>query len=454
MNRSGEVPVDSLGEADASDRVEGSSAAPYSRGFLVAVGLAAAAAALVRFAYIWFDRRDFVFGGDAYYYHQGANLLADGEGFIHPFGWLEGKSVESADHPPLYILYLAGWSLAGVRTTTGHMVASALLGIASVVFAALIGRRVAGERVGVIAAFLVALAPNVWRYDGMLMSETMVILVVLVTVWLGYRFWDRRTPWRLVALGVAVGFATLARSELLLLGPLLVVPLALLARERSWGWRVGWLAVSGAAAVVVLTPWLVLNQTRFDEPVYLSQNLGGTITVSYCDTVFDGPLLGYWDFNCGPRVLAPLGLLELGSPGVDAAMREAGLTFARDNLDRLPVVVAARLGRITGLFRPSQQRDLDIFLESTTRSVATAGMITLPFSIVGAVAGAVVLRRRRVLIFPLLAPIGCVLLTVALFYAATRFRATAEGPIYVLTAVALGALWDLLARRRRSIGSS
>jgi 4-amino-4-deoxy-L-arabinose transferase-like glycosyltransferase len=409
---------------------------------VIAVGLAAVLAAVVRLVYIWFDRRDFVFGGDAYYYHQGANLLADGEGFIHPFGWLEGKSVESADHPPLYIVYLAGWSLMGVRTTTGHMVASALIGVASVVVAALVGRRVGGERVGVVAAVLLALAPNVWRYDGMLMSETMVILVVLVTVFLAYRFWDRRTPGRLVVLGVAVGVATLARSELLLLGPLLVLPLALLTKERSWGWRIGWLAASAGAVVAVLTPWLVLNQTRFDEPVYLSQNLGGTITVSYCDTVFEGPLLGYWDFNCGPRVLAPLGLLELGSPGVDAAMREAGLEFASENLDRLPVVVAARLGRIVGVFRPQQQRDLDVFMESTTRTVATAGMITLPFSIVGAVAGAVVLRRRRVPVIPLLAPIACVVVTVALFYAATRFRATAEGPIYVLSAVALVALWD------------
>jgi hypothetical protein len=73
-------------------------------------------------------------------------------------------------------------------------------------------------------------------------------------------------------------------------------------------------------------------------------------------------------------------------------------------------------------------------------------MIALPFALVGAAAGAVILRRRRVLVIPLLAPIACVLVTVAVFYAATRFRATAEGPIHVLVAVALVALWDRVRR--------
>ena len=33
------------------------------------------------------------------------------------------------------------------------------------------------------AALLVAFYPNIWRYDGMLLSETMVIFVVLITLW-------------------------------------------------------------------------------------------------------------------------------------------------------------------------------------------------------------------------------------------------------------------------------
>ena len=45
----------------------------------------------------------------------------------------------------------------------------------------------------------------------------------------------------------------------------------------------------------------------------------------------------------------------------------------------------------------------------------------------------------RAAVFPLLAPVVSVLVTVALFYAATRFRATAEGALCLLAAVAIDA---------------
>jgi hypothetical protein len=60
-----------------------------------------------------------------------------------------------------------------------------------------------------------------------------------------------------------------------------------------------------------------------------------------------------------------------------------------------------------------------------------------------AIGGAVVLRRRANAppLFPLLAPIGVVVITVLAMYASTRFRTTAEPSIVVLAAVAIDALW-------------
>ena len=87
-----------------------------------------------------------------------------------------------------------------------------------------IGRRWehGGERLGLLGALLVAVYPNTFRYDGMLLSESMVILTVLVTVWLAYRYWHHPTRWRMVAVGAMVGLAALSRSELVLFVPLLV----------------------------------------------------------------------------------------------------------------------------------------------------------------------------------------------------------------------------------------
>lgn len=417
--------------------------------WLIAIVVVGAA---VRLGYVWFDRRhtEMVFN-DGFYYHHGANLLADGKGFLNPFEWeLKGRSLQSADHPPLYLVYLAGFSALGFRSVDAHLVASAFLGIAAVAVAGLLGRRVAGERVGLLSAGLVALYPNTWRFDGSLLSEGAVILGVLVVVWLAYRYWDRPTVARLVVVGLTIGVFALARAELLLLVPLLVIPLGLLAGARPWRSRFGRTALASVVCLAVLVPWVGYNRSRFTEPVYLSQNLGSTIAGSYCPTVFHGPLLGYWDFNCPGQAVAASDLPDSSDERADAVVRRAGLTYLQENLDRVPVVVAARLGRITGVYQPTQQRDLDTLTEGVSSWVATAGMVTLPFMLVGSVAGAVVLRRRGRVVFPLLAPIGCVLVTVVVFYAATRFRATAEGPICVLVAVAVDALWSRVSRSRSS----
>jgi hypothetical protein len=405
---------------------------------LVGVGVA------IRFPYLWWDRRHVEFLGDSYYYHEGANLLADGQGFINPFTRnFYGETLQAADHPPAYLVYLSLFSVLGLTSVTAHMFASTLLGLSSIVLAGFVGRRIAGDRVGLVAAGLVAIAPNVWRYDGAMLSEVMVIPLVLLGVLLSYRFWDRPSLWRLVWLGVVVGLGGLTRAELLLMVPLLIIPLALLIRRLPMTTRVGW-AVAGSVVVgIVVAPWIAFNAARFEEPVLFTQNLGQTLSGANCDTTYNGPLIGYWDFNCPTDLLAANGISRstTDSERSERLVREAGIQYMRDHTRQIPGVVAARLGRIVGIYRPTQQRDLDADTEGVTRWVATLGMLTLPVTIVGAVAGTVVLRRRRRMVLGLVAPIASVLVTVVVFYAASRFRATAEGPLLVLCAVALDAAW-------------
>jgi len=410
---------------------------------------------LVRVAYVWFVRRHTVYGGDPLYFHQGANLLATGHGFINPYAFARHRIVQAADHPPLYLVYLATFSLVGVRSITGHLLVSTLLGTASVVVAAFCGREMAGPRVGVLAAAFVAVYPNAWRYDGMLLSESMVILVVLVAVWLAYRYWHRPTRWRMVAVGAAVGFAALSRSELVLLSVLLVVPLALLTPGAGRRRRLRRLVVGLGAVVVVLAPWIVFNLARFDHTVLLSENLGGTLATSNCQQTYYGDLLGYWFYPCGQAILDQHGIGPYAFNGAaDRDQFNGALDFMRAHEGRIPVVIAARVGRITGLFRPRQEAHLDVYLENTTPWVANWGLYTYYPMALLAVGGAVVLRRRREAVFPVLAPVLSVVATCALFYAATRFRATAEGAICLLAAVAVDSFVTWLRRRSRAATSA
>ena len=62
------------------------------------------------------------------------------------------------------------------------------------------GREMAGRRVGLIAALLVAVYPNLWMSDELGLSEALSPVLVALVLWMAYRFWKRPTMWAVVAL--------------------------------------------------------------------------------------------------------------------------------------------------------------------------------------------------------------------------------------------------------------
>jgi 4-amino-4-deoxy-L-arabinose transferase-like glycosyltransferase len=96
----------------------------------------------------------------------------------------------------------------------------------------LAGRRIAGERVGLIVAAMAAFSPNLFYFDAMVVSETLVVATTALLLLTAYRWWDRPTTANAVVFGLVVGLAALVRSEALLLGPLIALPL-LWWRRRS-----------------------------------------------------------------------------------------------------------------------------------------------------------------------------------------------------------------------------
>jgi hypothetical protein len=115
-------------------------------------------------------------------------------------------------------------------------------------------------------------------------------------------------------------------------------------------------------------------------------------------------------------------------------------------MSRLPVVMAARVGRVTGLFRPKQQWDYDIYLEGRERPLATAALVNTYLIEIGAVAGIIVFAstRPRAPLFPLLVLPTIVFFTVATTYGTNRFRASMETSLAILTAIAIDAAYGRL----------
>jgi hypothetical protein len=104
-------------------------------------------------------------------------------------------------------------------------------------------------------------------------------------------------------------------------------------------------------------------------------------------------------------------------------------------------VVAARIGRVWDVFRPTQNVHLNEFYERRGDAASWAVLIGYYLMLPFAIGGLVVMRRRRVPIFPMIAIAVSVTVTVALSFGITRYRAPVDAVLPVLAAVAIDALW-------------
>jgi peptidoglycan/LPS O-acetylase OafA/YrhL/4-amino-4-deoxy-L-arabinose transferase-like glycosyltransferase len=423
----------------------------------------------VRLVYVVGWRTPWPVIGDPYYYHQGANLLADGEGYVHPYQFLLfGVRLPGADHPPGFMTVLAGFSWIGLRSFFQHQIVSCLIGACGVAAMGAAGRRIAGERVGLIVAMLAALSPNLFYFDAMVVSESLMVLTTAAVLWATYRWWDQPTLRSALVFGVVIGVAALVRSESILLGPLLAVPLVWWRRRgaaRAGGPARGWaawapqLGAAGLAAAVVIAPWVGYNLSRFEEPTTLSAQLDQTLGTANCETVYEGDRVGYWSLACIQETehLVPEGDASVQGRG----FRELAFDYAREHQDRVPYVVAARVGRTFGLYQPQEQLLLDTSVDQKEIVLGQVGMV-LWYGIAAAGGiGLIGLRRAGRPIFPIVAVVGSVVVVVALVYGNTRFRLPAELALMVPAAVALDAAlggarrwWDEWNAERRAVGAA
>jgi hypothetical protein len=427
--------------------------------------LVTAGAAVWRLGVLVFDKwRQPLMLNDSLYYSAQARQLVDGTWFREIFVDRPG-----AEHGPLTSTVLATVSWIDDPVPWQRLV-TVLFGIATVALVGLLGRRVAGgrdgERVGVVAAAIAAVYPNLWMNDGLVMSESISVLMVTLVLFTGVGLLATRSPRTAVVVGVLAGLAALARSELALLTPAIMVLLVVVGRREAhpsvaapsgtatarggWGQAVLPALALGLASLATVAPWVLFNLSRFDETVTLTTNEGTTLLGSYCDATFSGPELGGWSISC---VTSDPAYSMDEEPSVRSVrQREMAVTYAREHLDELPVVVVARVARTLDLYGLDSLVAQDVG-EERWRWASWAGIVSWWVLAPLAVAGAVVHRRHtradpvgRAGLWLLAVPVVSVLVVTVVFYGAHRIRSSLEPTVVVLAAVAVLALVD----RRRS----
>jgi hypothetical protein len=385
---------------------------------------------------------------DPVFYLVLADHVAAGDGYR--YGYQADQGI-TAYYPPGYPLALGAltWAMRGVLPGTASAFDVAIwfnvaLSVATIGLVFVLGRRLAGVRVGLAAAAIWALWPNLVFHSGIVLTETLFLflLLLMLIVLLGDAA-AAAAPGRarLVTVGVLFGLTLLVRPVSLVVAPVLLV-LWWGAGARAALWR---LALVGVAAMAVLVPWSVRSTLAMDEPVLLSLNFGDNLCLGHNPGAGGGfGDLGAYCYDGG----------DLRRPEYETRRQSENISRALTYIRENP---GTTLRRTPSKLRITLQNDydgLDVaedfgagpIMSSGARNTLELAANTFYVLVAGAalVGGVVLLRRpdpaRRGL-FLVVAGVAQLVAPLATFGDA-RFKMPLYPTLAVCAAVALAALWD------------
>ena len=398
-----------------------------------------------------------VLPGDAQFYYGAGKRLAQGEGFVR-LSVVGPRALEpTAQHPPLLPVVLALFHLFGIQSVDVQRIALSVVSASAVPIMGVLGRRLAGPAAGVGAALIAALNPLWFQPSGILMSESIYLVLIPLALLLSVDCIERPALWRFGALGFTIGLAVVTRSEAIDLTILLGVPVAILA-WASARTRVASLALVLAGLLVVLGPWLVRNESQLGAFV-LSDNIGGTLAGSYCPSVVSAKEAdnGAWNLTCAIHDLRRV--LSEKPPAGQSSWTEASADH-RETTDTLHYI-GSRLSQLPGLAVSRELAAADLgdwgyqlryaVAEGRVRWAEQLGMILdwvlFPFAILGAVQ---LVRQKPKMFLVVFMP---VVVNVALFYGSTRMRVAAEPSLALFGVIGILDLASRIHPRSRAEAS-
>ena len=333
-------------------------------------------------------------------------------------------------------------SLFGFDTTLNHRVFNLLIGVALVVAIGFLAREIAGDRAGLVAALVAAFYPHLWISDTAIMPESLFCLLVVCSLLVGYRLWRAPTMRLASALGALVALVALTRSEGLIFFVFVALPFVVVAKGIDRRTKVKLAAAGAAVGMAIVGIWFVRNLTTFDETTTMASGSGHMLASANCDPTYSDAFLGYWHPSCGLKHFP-----DGDESVIDLAARKKATEYIGDHLDRVPIVVAARVGRVWDVYRPFQNTSLNAEFERRGLWPSRLALVAYFLLIIPAIYGLVTMRRRGIPISPIIGLVIAVTVIAAVSIGLTRYRAPIDALLPVLAAVGLEG-W--LAPSRRS----
>lgn len=321
-----------------------------------------------------------------------------------------------ANRPPLYPFFLSLVFRAAGDTPWAWTVPQAALGAATCLWLVPIGRALATERAGWIAAWILAFWPHHAAYTPLALTETLFMFLFLGHAAFSLRL-DRTG--RAVVAGALGGLAVLTRPVTLHFTPLALLLTA--AAGRGDLRRNAFLAL--LLFLATLAPWTVRNRFVLGDWVPVATRLGHDLYEGNCPQATGGPIP---DKSYFPEDLAGLAETER-----DRTLARRALAYMRDHPARTAYLSARKVLRTWNPF-PNDPRH---------RTALVAGALGLGF---GALLVLAALGARHIAWAPAaivwLAILPCSVTALhALLLGSVRFRLTWEPFLAVMAAAFLAS---------------
>ena len=251
-----------------------------------------------------------------------ARSLLAGRGYSFPNNWypFTPPNTPTAHWSFLYPLYLAGtYAITGYHPLAARLLQGAVGGALLCFLVYKIGRRVADDNTGLVAAGLAAVYGYFIYYNVALMTETFSVVLILLTLYLSIELKENPTPILWVGLGLSLGLAALLRQTVLLFAPFLLLWLFLELRARGIRWW--YFALPVVIIFLVISPWTLRNYLVYREFLLLNSNAGYALYAS------NNPSLGTDWRNELVVVPVPKELAGQNEAQLDRALTQKGLEF-------------------------------------------------------------------------------------------------------------------------------
>lgn len=408
-------------EPSPSDAHRPGSMAGYSR-ILSAIVLAAV---LLRVALlIYAEQRPARFDfPDSHRYLRVARHIAEGRGPI------DSETVRAGTDPVYPTLLAIGIKLGAESDAAvfrfGRII-NAVFSIIAVLTIAALARRIGGDMAGLIAAAFMTVDPISLFFNGLVLTESVYVTLLLAAVYSLSRLGGSRAPTFALVAGLLLGAGALTRSTGFFLVVATIPAAVLIARPRK-RWTCAALLLLGSA--ISIAPIVVRNYRLFGQFVPVRTGAGPSLMEA----------LGPWA-DGGPgmdRIVYPPIPEGAGEVERDGICRAAALDWAKAHPAEVIRLAFLKLGRTWSPLMHAEGYASGVYQ-------AIAAISTLPVYLL-ALLGGVLLRRRPAELFLLMAPVLYFTLVHMVFVGSVRYRVPMMPMLFVLAAVTVE---HLLGARR------